>query len=117
MNDDQVGRVARMMVVVLSAVALYLAIYGSSTLVSLLLLGYAGITQFFPGVVLGLFWNRVTMPGVFAGLAVGVISMAALFVTHHDPFLGLSAGFLGLCANFALAIAVSRSTHKAPHGE
>jgi SSS family solute:Na+ symporter len=110
MNDHQVGRVARMMVIVISAIALYLSIHGSSTLVSLLLLGYAGITQLFPGVVLGLFWNRVTMPGVFVGLAVGVISMASLFATHHDPFLGVSAGFLGLCANFALAITISLLT-------
>jgi solute:Na+ symporter, SSS family len=50
------------------------------------------------------------MPGVFVGLAVGVISMASLFVTHHDPFLGVSAGFLGLCANFALAITISLLT-------
>jgi SSS family solute:Na+ symporter len=110
MNDHQVGRVARIMVIVISAIALYLSIHGSSTLVSLLLLGYAGITQLFPGVVLGRFWNRVTMPAIFAGLAVGVISMAALFATHHDPFLGVSAGFLGLCANFAFAMTISLPT-------
>jgi len=110
MNDHQVGKVARLMVVVISAIALYLAIHGSSSLVSLLLLGYAGITQLFPGVVLGLFWKHVSMAGIFAGLAFGVTSMAVLFVTHHDPFLGLSAGFLGLCANFAIAITISLLT-------
>ena len=107
MNDHQVGRVARIMVVVISLISLYLAIHGSTTLVSLLLLGYAGITQLFPGVVLGLFWKRVSMPGIFAGLTFGVVLMAVLFLTKHDPFLGISAGFLGLCANFAIAIALS----------
>jgi solute:Na+ symporter, SSS family len=107
MNDHQVGRIARLMVVVISLISLYLAIHGSSTLVSLLLLGYAGITQLFPGVVLGLFWKRTTTPAVFTGLIFGVSSMATLFLTHHDPFLGISAGFLGLCANFTIAIILS----------
>jgi SSS family solute:Na+ symporter len=102
------------MVVVISLISLYLAIHGSTTLVSLLLLAYAGITQLFPGVVLGLFWKRVTMPGVFAGLTFGVASMAILFLTKHDPFLGLSAGFLGLCANFTIAIALSLFSSNTP---
>src|SRR5207253_3931227 len=68
MTDDQVAKLAKMMVVLLSLISLYFAIYSSTTLVSLLLLGYAGVTQFFPGVVLGLYWKRVTMPGVFAGM-------------------------------------------------
>jgi SSS family solute:Na+ symporter len=114
MNDHQVGRIARIMVVVISLISLYLAIHGSTTLVSLLLLAYAGITQLFPGVVLGLFWKRVTMPGVFAGLTFGVASMAILFLTKHDPFLGLSAGFLGLCANFTIAIALSLFSSNTP---
>jgi SSS family solute:Na+ symporter len=106
-NDHQVGRIARLTVIVISAISLYLAIHGSTTLVALLLLAYAGITQLFPGVILGLFWKRVSMPGVFAGLIFGVTSMAILFVTKHDPFLGLSAGFLGLCLNFTIAITLS----------
>src|SRR6201987_15540 len=67
MTDDQVAKLARVMVAVLGLISLVLAIYKSSTLVGLLLTGYAGVTQFFPGVVLGLYWKRVTMPGVFLG--------------------------------------------------
>src|SRR5437016_7781971 len=58
MTDDQVARLARLMVVALSLTCLYFAVYSSTTLVSLLLLGYSGVTQFFPGVVLGLYWKR-----------------------------------------------------------
>jgi solute:Na+ symporter, SSS family len=107
MSDDQVERLARVMVVVLSLVALYFAIYSSSTLVSLLLLGYAGVTQFFPGVVLGLFWKRVTMPAVFAGLAAGVCTVILLALSKHDPILGFNAGFVALCLNFAIVVAGS----------
>lgn len=107
MNDHQVARMARLMVVLLSLTSLYFAIYASTTLVSLLLLGYAGITQLFPGVVFGLFWKRATMPAVFTGIAAGVGLVAFLFLTNRDPFHGLSAGFLGLCANFAITTALS----------
>ena len=90
------------MVVVLSVVSLCLAIYSSTTLVSLLLLGYAGVTQFFPGVVLGLYWKRVTMVGVFAGLVAGVIVLTFLVLTKRDPFVGMNAGFFALCVNFVV---------------
>ena len=54
MTEFQIARLARIAVVVLSLFTLYFALYSSTTLVSLLLLGYAGVTQFFPGIVLGL---------------------------------------------------------------
>jgi SSS family solute:Na+ symporter len=107
MTDDQVAKLARVMVVVLSAISLYLAIHSSTTIVSLLLLGYAGIAQFFPGVVLGLYWNRVTMPGVFAGMIAGVATVAFLILTHQDPFFGWSAGFVALCINFLITAILS----------
>jgi SSS family solute:Na+ symporter len=102
MTDDQVARLARMMVVVLSVISLYLAIHSSTTLVSLLLLGYAGVTQFFPGVAFGLYWSRVTMVGVFAGMIAGIGILAFLVVTKRDPFVGLNAGFFALCVNFVV---------------
>ena len=104
MSDDQVARLARVMVMVLSLVSLSLAIFSSTTLVSLLLLGYAGVTQFFPGVVLGLFWKRVTMIGVFAGLLAGVACDSLLILSYHDPVGGVNAGFLALCLNFWIAV-------------
>jgi SSS family solute:Na+ symporter len=110
MTDDQVAQVARAMVLVLSLISLYLAIYTSTTLVSLLLLGYAGVTQFFPGVVLGLYWKRVTMPGVFAGMIAGVATVAFLILTGRDPWFGWSAGFVALCLNFLITAILSRLT-------
>lgn len=106
-SDAQVARLAKIMVLVITAIALYFAIYSSTTLVSLLLLGYAGVTQFFPGVVLGQYSRRVTAAGVFAGLIVGVGTVAALMLSKHDPFHGLNAGFCALCLNFAVSAAVS----------
>jgi solute:Na+ symporter, SSS family len=110
MTDDQVAKLARVMVVVLGLISLSLAIYKSATLVGLLLTGYAGVTQFFPGVVLGLYWKRVTMPGVFAGMIAGVATVIFLMLSHRDPLYGCSAGFVALCLNFLIAVLVSRLT-------
>ena len=110
MTDDQVAKVARAMVVVLSLISLYFAIYSSTTLVSLLLFGYAGVTQFFPGVVLGLYWKRVTMLGVFVGMIAGIATVAILVLSKQDPFLGWSAGFVALCLNFLITAILSLLT-------
>jgi solute:Na+ symporter, SSS family len=104
MTDDQVAKLARSMVIVLGLISLCLAIYSSTTLVSLLLTGYAGVTQFFPGVVLGLYWKRVTTSAVFGGMIAGVVAAVFLMVCHRDPLFGLSAGFLALCLNFLITI-------------
>jgi solute:Na+ symporter, SSS family len=111
MTDDQVARLARAMVIVLGAISLSLAIFfRSTTLVSLLLMGYAGVSQFFPGVLLGLYWQRVTARAVFAGLIASVVTAVFLMLTHRDPLFGVSAGFLALCLNFSIVVAVSLMT-------
>jgi solute:Na+ symporter, SSS family len=69
MTDRQVAQLAKIMVLVLTIGALILAIYTSASLVSLLLLGYAGVAQLLPGVVFGLYSRRVTTTGVFAGMS------------------------------------------------
>ena len=116
MSDRQVGRLARAMVLVITAIALYFAIYSSTTLVALLLLGYAGVTQFFPGVVLGLFSRRVTTAGVFSGMAMGVATVALLMLSKHDPFFGLNAGFVALGLNFLIVGVVSLLTPRQASG-
>ena len=77
---------------------------------SLLLTGYAGVTQFFPGVVLGLYWKRVTMSGVFAGMIAGVATVIFLMLSHRDPLFGWSAGFVALCLNFLVTVFTSMLT-------
>jgi SSS family solute:Na+ symporter len=110
MSEDGVSRLAKAMVLVLALASFGLALHSSTTLVALLLLGYAGVTQFFPGVVLGLFWSRVTAVGVTAGLVVGLATVATLMLSHNDPFHGLNAGFVALALNFAVTVSVSLAT-------
>jgi len=110
MAEDKVARLAKTMVLVLALTSFYLALHSSTTLVALLLLGYAGVTQFFPGVVLGLFWPRVTTTGVISGLVAGLATVAALMLSHHDPFRGLNAGFIALFLNFVVTASASFAT-------
>ena len=98
------------MVLVLTLGALFFAIYTSVSLVSLLLLGYAGVAQLFPGVVLGLYSKRVTTAGIFAGLVTGIALATFLMLAGHDPYRGWNAGFIALCCNFVVIAVVSSLT-------
>jgi SSS family solute:Na+ symporter len=108
MSDMQVAQLAKIMVLVMTGAAVTAAIFSHTTLVSLLLLGYSGVTQFFPGVVLGLFSKKASAPAIFAGLLVGIALVALLGLTGRDPFFGINAGFIALCCNFAVTLAVGR---------
>lgn len=110
MTDQQVAQLAKKMVLVLTMGALVLAIYTSASLVSLLLVGYAGVAQLLPGVVFGLYSRRVTMTGVFVGMATGIAIVVLLIFTGRDPYKGVNAGFIALCCNFALTGVVSLLT-------
>jgi SSS family solute:Na+ symporter len=110
MTDQQVAKLARLMVIVLTLGALFFAIFTHVSLVGLLMLGYAGVAQLFPGVVLGLFSKRVTTSGVFAGMATGIAVAALLMLTGRDPYHGLNAALIALCFNFAVTGLVSALT-------
>jgi SSS family solute:Na+ symporter len=111
MTDRQVANLARTMVLVLTSGAVALAIYSSMSLVSLWLVGSAGVAQLFPGVVLGLFSKRVTTAGVFAGLISGIAIVLSLMLTGHDQtYYNLNPGFIALCINFAVTGVVSLLT-------
>jgi SSS family solute:Na+ symporter len=107
MSDQKVAILARITVLAITAIALVFAVYSSATIVSLLLLGYAGVTQFFPGVVLGLFSKRVSGPAVFLGIIAGISAVTFLMLTGRDPWMGWNAGFVALCLNFTVVAAVT----------
>jgi solute:Na+ symporter, SSS family len=107
MSDDGVAKLARWASVALMAVALFFTLTSGRTIVALLLIGYAGVSQFFPGIVLGLFWSRASRAGVFSGLVVGIVAVAILILSGRDPFIGLNAGFAALILNLAVTVVVS----------
>lgn len=106
-SEAAVMRLSRAMVVVITATALTFALFLPNALVNLLLIGYDGVSQFFPGVVLGLFWKRVSRRGVICGLLTGLAIVVTLVFGRHDPFLGMNAGFVALVVNGTVAVAIS----------
>jgi SSS family solute:Na+ symporter len=107
LGDVHLARLARGLLVALTALSLWFALHSSATLLGLLQLGYGMVGQFFPGVVLGLFWRPVRGSAVLSGILVGLAALAFLELTGRDPVLGISAGFLALGANFCVTIGLS----------
>jgi SSS family solute:Na+ symporter len=116
MSEEKVMTLSRFMVLVIMTFALIFAIFFPNELVPLLIFGYNGVSQFFPGVVLGLFWKRVSKTGVFCGLTAGVVVVLILILSKNDPFLGMNAGFVGLVVNSFITVMVSLKTKSSAGG-
>ncbi|HEX6452011.1 MAG TPA: sodium:solute symporter [Trebonia sp.] len=100
-------RVSRVFVLVIMAFSLWVAISSPGLIANLLLTAYDGVTQFFPAVLLSLFWRRTSRAGVSGGLVVGVGLVLFLVIGHHDPLWGMNAGFVALIANAVVVVAGS----------
>jgi SSS family solute:Na+ symporter len=81
--DKTVSRMARWLVPVVALVAVFVTLRGGQTIVALLLMGYSFVTQLFPALVMSLRrHNPLSSIAVFAGIIVGVATVAATSVTH-----------------------------------
>ena len=103
-NDAHLMRASRGFMLVIAVIALMLALWSPNELVKLLIFGYDGIAQFFPGIFLGVFVRRTTARPVMLGLAAGEAVVVYLIWSGHDPYLGLNAGFVGLVANALITL-------------
>jgi SSS family solute:Na+ symporter len=110
---------------VIALVAVYFTLQGGETIVALLLMGYSFVTQLFPSVVMSLrAHNPVTKQGAFAGICVGVVTVAV--VTSLNTSLGkiapaapqafqdLNIGVVALGLNIVATAVVSVLTRRVP---
>ena len=109
-SEAHLMRASRAFMLLIAAAALALALWSPTELVTLLIFGYDGIAQLFPGIALGVFTRRVTAAPVTLGLVAGVAVVVALIASGHDPFLGVNAGFAGLAVNGAVTLAAAAVT-------
>jgi SSS family solute:Na+ symporter len=98
-GEEHLMRATRAFMLLVAVAALVLALWLPNELVRLLILGYDGVAQLFPAIVLGVFARRVTVRPVMLGLVAGILAVTALIWTGHDPFLGMNAGFVGMAVN------------------
>ena len=108
-SDIQTAWIARFLVFIVTIVALLLQLYAPSLLVSLLLMSYSGMVQFFPGIVLGLKTKWVTKAGVASGLISGVFVVILTTYVWSNP-LQIHSGIWGLLVNLIVTIIVSKIT-------
>ena len=110
LDDRRTAWLARGLVVPVALIALGLALNAPAMLVDLLLIGYSGVAQLAPAVLLGMFSRRPTLAGISAGLVVGIgFSAAAQLAGWKLPF-GLHAGLAGLLLNILVVLLVGRFT-------
>jgi SSS family solute:Na+ symporter len=119
-SEERIGRLAKILVPVVALVTLLFTLYSTSTIVLLLLLGYALVTQLFPALLFSLMPNNfVTAWGAAAGIFVGVATVSYLTIADVKlravlPFLGslgdTNIGVVALILNIAVLVVVSFAT-------
>jgi SSS family solute:Na+ symporter len=117
-TDAQVSRVARLIVPLVVAVTAVLVFRGGTTVVNLLLVGYAFITQMIPALLCGfLRRNPLEKCGATAGIVVGVlaagvsvfggIGRAQLLRVFPEWLAEINVGIYALALNVIVALTVS----------
>lgn len=122
-TDDRIVLVAKCLVPIVMALAVYLTLSGNSTVVTLLLVGYSFVTQLFPALIGSVMKNRfTTKEGAIAGILSGMAIAAWLTFSHQSvgklmPFLpgpvqDFNVGIIALIINIIVLIVVSAATRR-----
>ena len=123
-SEAAIGTIARGMVPLVTLAGAYFALFGGATIVALLLMGYAFVTQFFPALIASLMpRNPVTREGAIAGIVAGVgavayvssshTTFARLFPELPEVVRDLNIGIVALALNVVVLLAVSALTQDA----
>jgi SSS family solute:Na+ symporter len=124
-TEATISRAAKLMVPVVALISVIFTLQGGTTIVALLLMGYAFVTQLFPTLVVSLLPNNpVTKEGAMAGICVGVATVAATTLTHTsvasllpglpEVLRDLNIGIVALVLNLVALGVVSAATHRKP---
>lgn len=122
-TDASTGRLAKLVAPVLALVCVGFTLQGGETIVQLLLMGYAFVTQLFPALLASLMArNPLSKQGAAAGIVVGVGAVAATALGGHTmatlfpglpgPVQDLNIGIVALALNVAVAMVVSLTTRR-----
>jgi SSS family solute:Na+ symporter len=112
MGDADRRRLIQALVLVVIGVSYVFAMTVGASLIYILLMAYGVIAQFFPLVVAALYWRGCTAAGALSGFTVGTV-VALFFIVgpYPHPF-DIHPGVLGMVANVATLLTVSRVTQR-----
>ncbi|MFK2827001.1 sodium:solute symporter [Bacillus sp. B190/17] len=125
MTETQQAKSAKFLPIVLAFIALYFALHGGNTLLTIYLMGYSFITQLFPAFICSLFKNNfVTKQGAIAGMIAGMGTAAYVHITNTTigglfPLMpqfikDINIGVFALAVNFLVMATVSVLTKRVP---
>jgi SSS family solute:Na+ symporter len=89
-------------VLVVAVLAFAFWAYAKTTLVGLLLIGYNGIAQLVPGVVLGVTSRRPSALPVGAGIIAGLLTLIVFAFYGTSQVVGINTGLIALAINIAV---------------
>ena len=99
-KEEQLTQRTRLWIVVLAVLAFGLWYYNRVTLVGLLLIGYSGVTQLFPGVVLSLRKQPPHSWSVAIGIIVALVLLSLFALQGTSVIYGANVGTFALAVNF-----------------
>lgn len=108
LSDRSVLLASRLSMVVFAAIAVWLTLGGSQSLVEIGLSAYAAIGMLAPGVYFAFLWKRAHAVGIFVGIIVGYIALLLPQAQQLWSFLlpGWDHGLVAMAVNAATAAAV-----------
>ena len=105
-KEEQLTQRTRLWIIVLALLAFGLWVYNRATLVGLLLIGYSGVTQLFPGVVLSLRKQPPHAWSVASGIIVALILLSIFALQGTSVVYGAHVGAVALAVNVACLLVV-----------
>jgi solute:Na+ symporter, SSS family len=105
-KEEQVTQRTRLYIIVLALLAFLLWVFNRVTLVGLLLVGYSGITQLFPGVVLSLRKRPPHALSVAIGIIVALVLLTVFAVQGTSVIYGANVGTVALAVNIVCLFVV-----------
>lgn len=114
LNERTTLLLSRISMIGFAAIAVWLTLGRSDSLVEILLYAYSAIGMLAPAVFLGFLWRRVTAIGVLAGITVGFVSLLTPFAKNfwatHLP--DWEPGLIAMAINLVVTVLVSLITRR-----
>ncbi|MCW3819750.1 sodium:solute symporter family protein [Micromonospora sp. DR5-3] len=112
LDERQALLLSRVSMIAFAAIAVWLTLGRSDSLVDILLYAYSAIGMLAPAVFLAFLWRRVTAIGVLAGITVGFVALLAPFAktfwASHLP--DWEPGLIAMAINLVVTVLVSLIT-------